>query len=686
MKKLYFSLLIYFISPHSFSQGIINDYFEVTAVGTNTATVTNLTGINGLKTLAIGDTVLIIQMQGAAIDESNSASFGTPTLNNAGNHELNVICYIDVPARTVYFRYNLVRAYTPLTGAVQIVTHNDGKGVNVTLNATTATAWNGAVGGVVFVKATGTVTLNGNIDVSAKGFRGGTPGGIVGAPGTVCHKNVLAGTTYLWSNDGCTGASENTAAINFFYPKLSLDVPAPDHQSPPSPAIKPANLLDQYRGAGKGEGIAKYILDKEAGRGPQANGGGGGQTHNSGGGGGGNYGAGGIGGKPWDLAQIVINGGIGGRALTGSAPLKVFMGGGGGAGHGNYPNGTPTPGGIGGGIIIIKCANLAVPAARSISSNGATVIANLDGDSEGGGGAGGSIFLDVTTIGNAGNLIFNVIGGKGGDGNNGPDCIGTGGGGGGGYIYSKASLAGSTKNLNGGPNGVMSPPLASGKPCDAAVEPNWGSAPGIIGAFTDAQSAYKITQGTVGGDCSLPVEMVYFFASLKNKSVEIKWATAAETNNDFFIVERSEDGMIFEPVATVKGSGTCSDFKGYLACDYDPLEGVSYYRLKQVDFDGGYSYTGTASIEFEASPLLLKIYPQPVEENKSFSIQYYLPTDSDVNIRMLDVLGNEVFNSSVNSSEGFNTIPLTLENVGPGLYFVYITSSDRSESGKIIVK
>lgn len=157
------------------AQGMINDYHEVTALSGTVATVNSINGINGIHTLAIGDTVLIIQMQGAAINQTNSAAFGTPTVNNAGNYEINVICGIS--GNQVAFKFNLVNSYTPVAGAVQIVTHGNGKLTSYTVPPAgiVSRLWNGTVGGVVFVKADA-ITLNGNVSASGLGFRGGDVG------------------------------------------------------------------------------------------------------------------------------------------------------------------------------------------------------------------------------------------------------------------------------------------------------------------------------------------------------------------------------------------------------------------------------------------------------------------------------------------------------------------------------
>lgn len=84
----------------------------------------------------------------------------------------------------------------------------------------------------------------------------------------------------------------------------------------------------------------------------------------------------------------------------------------------------------------------------------------------------------------------------------------------------------------------------------------------------------------------LPVELLSFYASPAENTIELRWETASETNNDYFIVERSQNGSDFQKIDTVKGAGNSSLYKTYYVIDNKPNDGINYYRLTQVDFDG----------------------------------------------------------------------------------------------------
>lgn len=402
--KLRFYFIVFFI-PFVLSgqtaniSGNINSYSKVNAVAAQSVDVGSAAGF------VVNDRVLIIQMKGATINTVNSPSFGAITsYNDAGNYEFATVASIS--GTTITFVNPLIRTYTS-SGFVQLVKVPAYNNVVVT-GALTCNAWNGTTGGVLAFEASGTITLNANIDVSGKGFLGGA-----------------------LSNGAITGCAADT--FDYF--------------------MAAGNLA----GALKGEGIVNPNISMADGKGAWANGGGAGNDCNGGGAGGGNYGLGGHGGDPKVNVSCPPyfyqnSGGNSGKALQYSNAInKVFMGGGGGCGHQN--DGTGTAGQVGGGIVILRGASL-TGNNNYIKSNGVdnNLVAGIDG--QGGGGAGGSVLLDVCSINT---LNVSVIGGKGGiDNFNGSDCHGKGGGGGGGIVWvAPSTMMGVTTTLTGGMPGVF---------------------------------------------------------------------------------------------------------------------------------------------------------------------------------------------------------------------------------------
>jgi len=107
--------------------------------------------------------------------------------------------------------------------------------------------------------------------------------------------------------------------------------------------------------------------------------------------------------------------------------------------------------------------------------------------------------------------------------------------------------------------------------------------------------------GTADGINVLPIELLSFIAkNINNEEVLLEWATATETNNDFFTLERSIDGVNFEIIGTVDGAGNSSSTLHYSFVDDDPYGGISYYRLKQTDFDGSFAYSDLEAVEIQS--------------------------------------------------------------------------------------
>jgi hypothetical protein len=112
----------------------------------------------------------------------------------------------------------------------------------------------------------------------------------------------------------------------------------------------------------------------------------------------------------------------------------------------------------------------------------------------------------------------------------------------------------------------------------------------------------------------LPVEFLSFNAKMKDKIVELHWQTATETNNDYFVVQRSLDGVNWISIDSVNGAGTTNLVSNYSYTDDAPLFGVSYYRLKQVDFDLKFSFSNVAMVNFDGFEII-DLFPNPSAGN-----------------------------------------------------------------------
>ena len=373
----------------SFSQnqisGIINKYSAVKTIDY----CKNGVIVDNPLDYQTGQKVILVQMKGAFIDSRNEPSFGRIIdARSSGKYEKASIRAIN--GDTIFFQNTIINRYD-IPEKVQMVSMPTFDNVSVS-DTVKALPWDGNKGGIIALSVSGTLTLNAPIVASEAGFRGGK---------TLSPQNE------------CTGGLNN--ASRFF-------------------AIK----VGSWQAAAKGEGIAEFVAEAEHGKGPQANGGGGGNDHNAGGAGGSHISRGGDGGRRESpIFSLVCRGdnpGLKGNSLADDA-TRVYFGGGGGAGHTN--NETNKDGGNGGGIVIVEATNI-VGNNQVIATNGGSAK-EVKGDGGSGGGAGGSIILLTDNV--SSNLRLEAKGGNGARANNEntDNCFGPGGGGSGGRLLTNLS-------------------------------------------------------------------------------------------------------------------------------------------------------------------------------------------------------------------------------------------------------
>ena len=399
--------------------GILNSYASVSAISGSVLTVSTTGGFNA------GDRVLVIQMQGASVDTSDTPSHGDITsYNAAGTFEYGTIASVGAGSLTLSTSLSNTFQTTGKVQVVRVATYG-----SVTVDGTvSAPPWNGLIGGVIAIDASTTLTLSADVSASSLGFRGGALG--------------VRQSTF------------NCADSDFVYTDFA------------------------FAGAGnKGEGIAVNDNVNASYRGKRANGGGGGNPVDAGGGGGGNYGAGGNGGHE-DSRCTDTNGGLGGAALS-YGTTKLFMGGGGGSGSKEGPQAITGTATAGGGMIFLRADTL-VGNGGTIKANGAAGSTNAGHGSDGGGG-GGAIAIRATTV--SGTVAVQVNGGSGGTDAGSTYARGPGGGGGGGIIAVSGVSCGSFNTSASAGLAGFSSVGSAGTTWRGVfvVWPNWGANNGTPG-------------------------------------------------------------------------------------------------------------------------------------------------------------------------------------------------------------
>jgi len=186
----------------------------------------------------------------------------------------------------------------------------------------------------------------------------------------------------------------------------------------------------------------------------------------------------------------------------------------------------------------------------------------------------------------------------------------------------------------------------------------------------------------------VPVELASFSASVIQSRIILKWTTASELNNSGFEIERSIDNNIFVTIGFVEGNGTTTEPKFYSFEDLSPIteNNTIYYRLKQVDFDGKFSYSKTINVEFNLLEdfALKQNYPNPF--NPSTIVEYNIQEAGLVSLKVFDVLGKEVA-TLVNEEKAVGTHNVTFNagNLPSGIYFYRINAGKFTSTKKMML-
>lgn len=206
------------------------------------------------------------------------------------------------------------------------------------------------------------------------------------------------------------------------------------------------------------------------------------------------------------------------------------------------------------------------------------------------------------------------------------------------------------------------------------------AAAGTVTALTASSVFGPISIGSVG---ALPIKLLSFTARYEAPFTAIRWSTATEENSDYFEVEKSSDGVNYSVINTLKAAGSSSVRKDYLADDKTNLGGTTYYRLKQVNFDGSFEYIGPVSVSTPAKNKIV-LYPNPSQGN---DLQITLPAaQGQVSIQVSDGLGRIYFSHLFEDTSG-NAIKLDFSSPLPGgIYFVIVASPTFSGIEKLIVR
>lgn len=190
--------------------------------------------------------------------------------------------------------------------------------------------------------------------------------------------------------------------------------------------------------------------------------------------------------------------------------------------------------------------------------------------------------------------------------------------------------------------------------------------------FADNETKY-FTIASVSNLTPLPTEVLYFKANEKGNSVLLNWETLTEIENDYFSIERSVDGLNWELLGHVNGAGNSSEPITYTQMDHSPHFGVSYYRLKQTNYNGTSKYSSIESVHFQGIQIL-SAYPNPA--NGETTIIINSSESLNVTAEIIDAFGRVILNESMTLKKGINVVKIDLSRFSSGKYNLKIQSDN----------
>lgn len=187
---------------------------------------------------------------------------------------------------------------------------------------------------------------------------------------------------------------------------------------------------------------------------------------------------------------------------------------------------------------------------------------------------------------------------------------------------------------------------------------------------------------SVDNTCVVPVELRSFTAVKNKNQVDLKWITSSERNADFFEVQRSTNGIDFDPIGQVDAAGNSSREIRYDFIDKNPLPGNNFYRLMQVDQDRKIDFSKIREVLFTKKGIV-SIYPIPVNGD-AFILKYDSHNREDINVNLYDVAGKLISRDRIEVERGLNEIQIGAERLPEGIYLLQVIQGETIQTKQFI--
>ncbi len=185
---------------------------------------------------------------------------------------------------------------------------------------------------------------------------------------------------------------------------------------------------------------------------------------------------------------------------------------------------------------------------------------------------------------------------------------------------------------------------------------------------------------------TLPVELLYFEGETLEEGNLLQWATASEQNNDYFRLERSEDGQTFEKWARVEGNGATSTTQNYTYLDENPSNGTTYYNLSQIDLDYKVKKLKTIALERKNDALRLLIKSvSPIPVTDFFHLQYQSPKAQNLTLEVFNINHQPVYQQGLEANTGRNDWRVNCGNWRSGVYILRLSSEKETVFEKVVL-
>lgn len=198
----------------------------------------------------------------------------------------------------------------------------------------------------------------------------------------------------------------------------------------------------------------------------------------------------------------------------------------------------------------------------------------------------------------------------------------------------------------------------------------------VVDNFSSSASPFDLTWNLGGGaslDCTvLPVEFLSFTGERVEDHHHLEWKTGSEINNDYFAVERSVNGEPFEEIGRTDGAGYSSQVLSYAFNDLSPVEGVNYYRIRQVDVNGQSSVSSMIALSYHTTEVYIEnIHPMPTNGDVSFD--FVSPQETEISYVITDIAGRVVTEQKMKTGAGRTTVHTRIADNNSGIYMLRVT-------------